>query len=327
MLGPLNVKLGEFAVSYNNGFLPDRLPLARLPDPYYGSWEAVLDILPALLKSRGLRDHVDALSVLSTSRLSDEREWRRAYLILSFFAHSYIWEAGGPSEVPIIFLKANTTQANKIQTLPPQISVPFLSVASHLGLPPTATYAALNLWNYTTATPNAALDDVTNLRSLHTFTGTKDEEWFYLISVAIEAQGASVIPEMLSAMSAVRANNPYAVLSSLIKFSYCVREVGRILKRMDEHCNPAVFYNDIRPFLAGSKNMGVAGLPRGVFYDEGDGKGEWRLYSGGSNAQSSLIQFFDVVLGVEHSLTGGPKGSKNGFLAVSFGLHFFSIIN
>jgi indoleamine 2,3-dioxygenase len=211
-----------------------------------------------------------------------------------------------------------TAQVNTTQVLPPQISVPFLTVASHLGLPPTATYAALNLWNYgTTTTPNAALEDVENLRSLHTFTGTKDEEWFYLISVAIEAQGASIIPTMLDAMSAVRANNPYVVLSSLIKFSYCIREVGRILKRMDEHCDPAFFYNDIRPFLAGSKNMGVAGLPRGVFYDEGEGKGEWRMYSGGSNAQSSLIQFFDVVLGVEHSLTGGAKGSKNGFLAVS----------
>jgi indoleamine 2,3-dioxygenase len=210
------------------------------------------------------------------------------------------------------------TKSNTSQTLPPQVAVPFLAVASHLGLPPTATYAALNLWNYTTTTtPNTALDDISNLRSLHTFTGTKDEEWFYLISVAIEAQGASIIPVMLNAMDAVRANNSHVVLSSLVKFTYCVREVGRILKRMIEHCDPAVFYNDIRPFLAGSKNMGVAGLPRGVFYDEGDGKGEWRMYSGGSNAQSSLIQFFDICLGVEHSLTGGAKGSKNGFLSVS----------
>lgn len=119
---------------------------------------------------------------------------------------------------------------------------------------------------------------------------------------------------MLSAMSAVRADNSHVVLSALVKFSYCIREVGRLLQRMYEECDPMVFYNDIRPFLAGSKNMSVAGLPRGVFYDEGEGKGEWRMYSGGSNAQSSLIQFFDVVLGVEHSLTGGAKGSKNGFL-------------
>jgi hypothetical protein len=33
------------------------------------------------------------------------REWRRAYLILSFMTHSYIWEAGGPSEVKLSLLK------------------------------------------------------------------------------------------------------------------------------------------------------------------------------------------------------------------------------
>lgn len=120
-------------------------------------------------------------------------------------------------------------------------------------------------------------------------------------------------------MDAVRANNSAVVIESLEKFGTCLKNVGEILKRMYEHCDPMVFYNDIRPFLAGSKNMGVAGLPSGVFYEEGapgGEKGEWRAYSGGSNAQSSLIQFFDVVLGVEHSLTGGAKGSKNGFLQV-----------
>lgn len=61
-----------------------------------------------------------------------------------------------------------------------------------------------------------------------------------------------------------------------------------------------VFYYQIRPFLAGSKNMASSGLPRGVFYDEGDGKGQWREFCGGSNGQSSLVQFFDLVLGVDH---------------------------
>jgi indoleamine 2,3-dioxygenase len=206
---------------------------------------------------------------------------------------------------------------NFSQRLPPAISVPFLEVSSHLGLPPTATYAGLNLWNFSSLSPGASLSNIENLRTLHTFTGTRDEEWFYLISVAIEAHGAEIIPVMLKAMDAAQSNNPRVVISALIKFSKCVREVGVILKRMNEECDPNVFYNQIRPFLAGSKDMMLAGLPKGVFYDEGEGKGEWRQYSGGSNAQSSLIQFFDVALGVEHSLTGATKGSKPGFLQVT----------
>ena len=119
----------------------------------------------------------------------------------------------------------------------------------------------------------------------------------------------------MKAMDAVRANDSGVVAAALETFALNIKEIARILNRMDEHCSPKVFYDEIRPFLAGSKNMVLAGLPKGVFYEEGEGKGEWRQYSGGSNAQSSLIQFFDIVLGVEHHLTKGSK-ARNGFLSV-----------
>jgi indoleamine 2,3-dioxygenase len=124
-----------------------------------------------------------------------------------------------------------------------------------------------------------------------------------------------MIPVMVNAMAAVRAKNSHLVLTALVKFGYCVREMGAILRRMTERCSPDVFYQEIRPYLAGSKNMAVAGLPKGVFYDEGNGKGEWRQYSGGSNAQSSLIAFCDVVLGVDHC-ESKDSGSKNKFFQV-----------
>ncbi|KAK1145512.1 tryptophan 2,3- dioxygenase [Aspergillus melleus] len=46
--------------------------------------------------------------------------------------------------------------------------------------------------------------------------------------------------------------------------------------------------------------MSQGGLPRGVIFDDGTGSQEYRQYSGGSNAQNSLIQLFDIVLGIEH---------------------------
>jgi len=98
MLPSLEVDLREFEVS-SNGFLPDELPLERLSNPYYESWETIIQQLPFLLESKSLRSEVDNLRVLSPSHLSSIREWRRAYLILSFMTHSYIWEAGGPSQV------------------------------------------------------------------------------------------------------------------------------------------------------------------------------------------------------------------------------------
>jgi indoleamine 2,3-dioxygenase len=208
--------------------------------------------------------------------------------------------------------------------LPPSISVPFLEVASHLGLPPIATYAGLNLWNFASLCPQKSLSEIKHLSVLHTFTGTEDESWFYLISVSMEARGADIIPTMLNAMDAVRGDEPQIVANSLIYFADALKEIGELLERMYERCDPEIFYHKIRPFLAGSKNMTHAGLPKGVFYDEGDGRGEWRCNSGGSNAQSSLIQFFDIVLGVEHSPTGSSRGTgaRHGFLEVSSVDHF-----
>ncbi|RDW60083.1 putative indoleamine 2,3-dioxygenase family protein [Coleophoma crateriformis] len=302
MLGPLNVNLEDFDVSVKNGFLPSQPPLQQLADPYYGAWEDIVGNLPVLIRTQTIRAAVDELPLLSTSKLQSEREWQRAYLLLSLLAHAYIWGGKTPSE-----------------RLPAAVSVPFLIVADRFDLPTTATYAGLNLWNWKTTSPTGSLD-LDHLETLHTFTGTQDESWFFLVSVAMEAKGGEVIPVMLKAMDAVRTDSPQVVAESLHKFAKVIGEISVLLERMYEKCAPQVFYHQIRPFLAGSKNMAVAGLPNGVFYEEGDGKGEWRQYSGGSNAQSSLIQLFDLILGVEHSPTRntkvaavGPK-AKHGFL-------------
>lgn len=77
-------------------------------------------------------------------------------------------------------------------------------------------------------------------------------------------------------------------------------QICETLARLDERLSAEFFYHQLRPFLSGSKNMAAAGLPEGVHYPTCRcGEGEWVQFSGGSNAQSSLIQFFDIVLGIK----------------------------
>lgn len=159
--------------------------------------------------------------------------------------------------------------------------------------------------------PDEPADNLSNLACNSTFTGSLDEQWFYLVSVAIEARGAPSIPLLLRAMSAVRSEDSEVVVDCLQHFAEIVDEVATLLQRMYEHCDPHVFYHRIRPYLAGSKNMGDAGLPRGLMYDNGTGKEDYRQYGGGSNAQSSLIQFFDIALGIEHRPTGVGRSDSN----------------
>ena len=151
------------------------------------------------------------------------------------------------------------------------------------------------------------MDSLDNISTLMTFTGSLDESWFYLVSVAIEARGAPTIPLMLGAIAAARVNDSRTVTECLHTFAERVDELGTLLQRMYENCDPHVFYHRIRPFLAGGKNMADAGLPNGVIYEDGSSQELYRQHGGGSNAQSSLIQFFDIILGVEHRPTGDKR--------------------
>lgn len=190
------------------------------------------------------------------------------------------------------------------QRIPPQITLPLFKVCDRLQLPPVATYAGVCLWNYRPIFPDEPTDDLDNLACLQTFTGSLDEQWFFLVSVAMEARGGPSIPLMLQAIAAARQDKPSVVTECLQHLAEILDEINGLLVRMYDNCDPYVFYNRIRPYLAGSKNMADAGLPHGVLYDDGHSTPQYRQYGGGSNAQSSLIQFFDIVLGVEHRPTG-----------------------
>ena len=181
------------------------------------------------------------------------------------------------------------------------------------------------LWNYRTLFGSRDIDILENLATLHTFTGSLDESWFYLVSVAIEGRGAPVIPRMLEAIAAAREGDADTVLIFLNFFAEILEDITALLVRIFENCDPHVFYFKIRPFLAGSKNMAEAGLPHGIWYEDENGGGMWRKYAGGSNAQSSLIQAFDLILGIDHQPTGVQTSSdkqgmnvprKNNFLEV-----------
>ena len=185
--------------------------------------------------------------------------------------------------------------------MPASIAVPFLAVARHLDIPPVATYAAENLWNFEPIDPRLSIEDPDNFRALTTFTGTGDESWFYSIPAAIEMRGRHIIPLVLGALDAVEAGNVNDVVECLSGIAAHLRDLTLLLPRMYEKNSPSVFYNRIRPFLAGTTS---ADLPDGVFYEDGKGGGEFVKLKGPTAAQSSLFHLLDEALGVRHESTG-----------------------
>lgn len=288
----------SFDVDRHSGFLPPKLPLQCLPQEYYQPWENLVQNLPALLLSRRVRVLVDKIPVLSTEFLSGPEEHRRAYQVLGFLAHAYVWGTNEP-----------------VSRLPECVARPLIEVSDILGLPPLATYAGLCLWNYKEIIPsteNTCEVEFDNITTINTFTGSIDELWFFIVSVFFEIRGARAISSGMEALEHAKNGRTKPLTRCLQALAEAIDHLGSVLMRMEEMCDPHVFYFRLRPYLAGWKNMTDAGLDKnGVIYGM---EQKPRAYAGGSNAQSSLLQFMDSLLGVRHYATGerpAPHQAQN----------------
>lgn len=283
-----NLNFSKYGVSREAGFLPEEPPLNHLTDIYFQPWEETATHIQHLIERKVLRKVIECeLPQLDVNRLkNDIREWRRAYCLLTFIANAYIWSSTPPRNI-----------------LPDNIATPLLKISEKLGLPPLITYSSVVLWNYKLRDDKSGVI-LDNLDTCLSFTGTTDESWFYLISVYFEKLGGKCISHIEDVIDAMLVNNTERVTLSLKLLAHTINELIIVLRRLPEKCDPNVFYFQVRPFLAGWKNMARVGLPNGVKYGS---SGSYQLWAGGSNAQSSLIQMLDIFLGIKHF---GPHKSQ-----------------
>lgn len=173
------------------GFLPSQDPLQRLPYARYHLWEDLGDDLPKLLGARlgQARCPLKQLPVLSTDKLVTDAELKRAHLLLCLFAHAYVWGGNTP-----------------IDTIPEGIAKPLWEVSEKLGIPPVLGHPSIVLYNWRRLDTNADIC-MENLATLNNFFDGRDESWFYLITVEVEARGATSIVPMMLAIDAIQRHN------------------------------------------------------------------------------------------------------------------------
>ncbi len=264
--------LSAYQVSAVRGFLPDRDPLQSLPD-YFSPWERTAARLPALLMAGRLQAVLEQLPVLEVERLQPGRQQYRAALLLSVLGSAAVWGAGQP-----------------VLRIPRGIAMPLWQVTDRLGLPPIVCHfeLALHNWRRLDAAQPVTLE---NVGPLQLFLGGLDEHWFYMVTVAIEAQGGPILQAILSAQDAARAGQAARLGVALEELATCLRTILALLGRMPEKCDPYIFFHRIRPYVAGWPEPGV--IYEGVSEVP-------QIFSGGSAAQSPLIQAIDAGLGVVH---------------------------
>ena len=146
------------------------------------------------------------------------------------------------------------------------------------------------LTNWRRIDPNDGIH-AENLACIQHFMGGMDEQWFFTATTALEAIGAPALVPLNQAKDAAVAGDVPQVTELLTTVRDVFKDVNVALLRIYEKCEPFIFYNRIRIFLAGWDQTGI------VF--EGVSDEPLKLH-GGSAAQSSLIQAYDAALGIEH---------------------------
>lgn len=259
------------------GFLTEQ-PVGKLDDDEFKDWELLMEKLPKVNASGDTRNEIMKLSPFEWRQLQHPWQVKRAYLILTLLTNSYVW-----------------CQSPPVTILPAQLAIPLSKVSEQLGIAPILTHASVDLYNWELINSSEPFH-LDNLKSINLMTGTDSEEWFYLIMVAIEHVGGSIINCILNADKYIYENDSLALTLVLDKMDDHLIEICKIIVRMKDRCEPEVFWNVFRPYLSGWKSNDD--LPTGLVY-EGVSEKPLELY-GGSAAQSSLFAVIDSSLGVTH---------------------------
>lgn len=274
------MELGKYHISVNRGFLPITDPLLSLPEAFR-PWEEIGSCLANLIKNKVVRPTVDRLPSFPVDKLKHDGEWWRAYSLLTFISHAYVWCEGDEGVAT---------------ALPEQLAIPWCAVASHLDMPPVITHAAAVVHNWRKHNCNEDLNR-NNLGCMFSFTGSRDEEWFYIDTVLVEMAAANGISEIPSILDNCNRSNNAELVQNLVNVEQAIKEMQEAVYHMRDYCNPTVFYTTIRTFHAGWKSSDT--LPDGLLYK---GVSDKPLqYSGGNAGQSSTLATLDVLLGVVHT--------------------------
>ncbi|KAF9510278.1 hypothetical protein BS47DRAFT_1348198 [Hydnum rufescens UP504] len=304
------VAASDYDIDVRTGFMPPAEPLQRLPKEFE-VWECMLDRVLGVIKlvqdvdftdedkafTKAWRAAVRAMPCVSPEPLfHDERQLRRAHLVLAYTLHSYVHSVHHEAPSPI--------------RVPPSVSIPLLKVSKELGVPPVLTYPDTVLWNWSKVDPSLPYSP-SNIRTTTSFTGTQDENHFYMTSARIELRGVEALALMRSTLDETFLSDGIAIqriTKYLARLASVIDDITRLLMATRDGCDPSTFYERIRPWFNGGNAHRSGWVFEGVAEEESK---PYSSLSGPSAGQSSLVHALDIFLGVEHQNSRTPSASNS----------------
>ncbi len=283
MVSELRVDVSPFLKTYQVdpqfGFLPGTPPLTHL-GAGFEHWEDLMLEVPARLADKEVRSWLAVQPALPVHLLSGA-QCERAFLMLGILGHSYVHGEEAP-----------------LQRLPASLALPWVALAERLGRPPVLAHGSVVLQNWRKKDPAKGME-AENLATLLSFGPTPDEEWFFMLTAAMEAKGAAALFELAVMLRAAKEDQPEVVAMSLQTLAGMIDGLRLEILRMQQGCDPVVFFHQIRPYLSSFQQLHYEGIEENAV----------RSYAGGSAAQSTLVQALDAGLGIPHE-----ESRSSGFL-------------
>lgn len=269
------IKLSDFGIFSERGFLPKYDPLMVLPC----GWEFLDEFgkqIPELIKSGHIILAARLLPIPDHRALAslNEAEKKRAMMIYGFGASAYVHS-----------------------TMPPQnllcrsLAWPLWWLSKHFSKPPILSYCSYSLNNWTRIDPAKDIE-LGNLKLLQNFIDLYDENGFILIHVDIERRASLAIEMAIEAVSSVDEESVDDLWTYLKLMRYSLEMMINTLKKMPEHCSPDVYYQRVRPWIKYFENVVYEGV------DELNNNPQ--SFRGETGAQSSIMPFLEAALGLTH---------------------------
>jgi indoleamine 2,3-dioxygenase len=265
------------------GFLPAGDPLTEFPR---GSEFSILDEigrdLPSLLHDHPFRQYARTLKIprWPTDHVGPEDlpALRLYYVRVGFLASAYVNQVG---EDPATILPAN-------------IASPLYQVCGLLQRPPILSYDGYALYNWRRFRKDAPIA-LGNIDTIQNFVHLYDEHWFILVHIEIEALTASILDAIAKVQLAQTTDDRATIDDALLTIADSVRQQVRVLQRIPENMDPALYFRTFRPYIRFFENVSYETSPAR------ETSGMVRMnFRGETGAQSSIMPTLVAFMKIPH---------------------------
>jgi indoleamine 2,3-dioxygenase len=238
--------------------------------------------LPSLLHDHAFRQYARTLKIPQWPEShvcpEDLPALRLYYVRIGFLASAYVNQVGEESAT----------------ILPANIAGPLCRACGLLQRPSILSYDGYALCNWKRFRKGGPVA-LGNIDTIQNFVHLYDEHWFILVHVEIEALAVPILDAIARVQLALAADDRAIIDDALWTIAESVRQQVRVLRRIPEKMDPALYYRTFRPYIRFFEN---------VSYETSSAEGASAMVSmnfrGETGAQSSIMPILAAFMKIPH---------------------------